>query len=161
MVAVLVAGSVSAQSYSRPYKTAIGVRVGGTSGVTLKHFNSNSMAVEGILGTFGNGFSVSALAERHANAFDAVGLNWYYGAGGHLAFYNGNRYYRFGGREVPYRDNHDVGIGIDGIIGLEYTLPDDIPVTFSFDFKPFIEVDDDGDFGVAPDLAISIRFVLR
>jgi hypothetical protein len=158
VTAVFFATSVSAQS---PYKTALGVRVGGTSGVTLKHFSGRSMAVEGMLGTFGNGFSVGALAERHANAFDAVGLNWYYGAGGHVAFYNGNTYYRVNGREVPDRENHDVAVGIDGIVGLEYTLPDDIPVTFSFDFKPFIEVDNDGDFGVAPDLAISIRFILR
>src|SRR5688572_176662 len=130
VVVLVVAASFSARaqsvSYARPYSTALGVRVGGTSGVTLKHFTSNAMAVEGILGTLGNGFSLTALGERHANAFDAVGLNWYYGAGGHVAFYNGNSYYRVGGREVPYRDNHDVGVGIDGIVGLEYTLPDDI-----------------------------------
>jgi hypothetical protein len=151
----------SSYSWDKPYETALGVRIGGTSGVSFKHMYNNSSAVEAIVGTFGNGFSITGLIERHRNAFDAVGLNWYYGAGVHLAFYNGNSYYRVGGREVPDRDNHDVGFGVNGIIGLEYSLPDDIPVAFSLDFKPFVEVDNDGEVGVAPDAALGIKFLIR
>jgi hypothetical protein len=161
---LMAAGASFAQyevAYERPYRTALGVRIGGTSGVSIKHFYSPRTAFEGLIGTFGNGFSLTGLVEKHANAFDAVGLNWYYGAGAHLAFYNGNAYYRVGGREVPDRDGQDIGVGINGIIGLEYALPDDIPVAFSFDFKPFIEIDSDGDVGVAPDLALGIKFLIR
>lgn len=145
----------------RPYHTSIGIRVGGTSGVTLKHYYRPTMAIEGIIGTFGNGFSITGLIQKSANAFDLEGLNWYYGGGAHVAFYNGNRYYRLYGREVVYRENHDVGIGINGIIGLEYRLPDNVPVAFSLDLKPFIEVDSDGDVGVAPDMALGIKFILQ
>jgi hypothetical protein len=147
--------------YTTPYNTAIGIRVGGTSGATIKHFFRRATAVEGILGTFGNGFSITGLIEKNAQAFDVEGLNWYYGGGAHIAFYNGNRYYNVYGRDVTYRDNHDVGIGINGIIGMEYILPDNIPVAFSLDFKPFIEIDSDGDVGVAPDLALGIKFLIR
>jgi hypothetical protein len=148
-------------AFERPYQTALGVRVGGTSGVSIKHFYSSSMAFEGLIGVFGNGFSLTGLVEKHRNAFDAVGLNWYYGAGAHLAFYNGNAYYRVGGREVNDRDNQDIAFGVNGIIGLEYSLPDNIPVAFSFDFKPFVEIDNDGEVGVAPDLALGIKFLIR
>lgn len=150
-----------AVTFDKPYETALGVRIGGTSGVTIKRFYNNRSAVEGIIGTFGNGFSLTGLIEKHANAFDAVGLNWYYGGGAHLAFYNNNRYYDLGGRELPDRDGDDIGIGINGVIGLEYVLPDNIPVAFSLDFKPFVEIDTDGDFGVAPDLALGVKFLIQ
>jgi hypothetical protein len=145
--------------FRTPYTTALGIRVGGTSGATIKHFFRPATAVEGILGTFGNGFSITALMEKNARAFDVEGLNWYYGGGAHIAFYNGNRYYNVYGREIS-RDNHDVGLGINGIIGLEYSLPDNIPVAFSLDLKPFIEISG-GDVGVAPDLALGIKFLIR
>src|SRR5690242_4095924 len=47
--------------YERPYNTALGIRVGGTSGVTIKNFYSRKAAFEGIIGTFGNGFSLTGL----------------------------------------------------------------------------------------------------
>jgi hypothetical protein len=147
--------------YERPYNTALGIRLGGTSGVTIKHFYSRSAAFEGIIGTFGNGFSLTGMLERHANAFDAAGLNWYWGGGAHVAFYNGNSYYKVGGREVSDRENDDVAFGVNGIIGLEYSLPEGIPVAFSLDFKPFVEIDNDGDVGVAPDLALGVKFLIR
>jgi hypothetical protein len=158
-------GLCNAQQYrpafNTPYKTALGIRVGGTTGLAVKNFFRPATAVEGILGTFGNGFSITGLIEKNAQAFEVEGLNWYYGGGAHIAFYNGNRYYNVYGRDVNYRDNHDVGIGVNGIIGLEYILPDNIPVAFSLDLKPFIEIDSDGDVGVAPDLGLGIKFLIR
>jgi hypothetical protein len=150
-----------ADLYERPYNTALGVRIGGTSGVSIKHFYTNTAAFEGLIGTFGNGFSLTALLEKHRNAFEAPGLNWYWGAGAHVAFYNGNAYYKVGGREISERESDDVAFGVNGIIGLEYSLPEDIPVAFSLDFKPFVEIDTDGDVGVAPDLALGIKFLIR
>lgn len=147
--------------FRTPYNTSLGIRVGGTSGVTVKHFFRPATAIEGIVGTFGNGFSLTGLIEKNAQAFDVEGLNWYWGGGAHIAFYNGHRYYGVDGRDLRYRDSHDIGIGINGIIGLEYILPDDIPVAFSLDLKPFVEIDSDGDVGVAPDLALGIKFLIR
>lgn len=160
---IIISVGVSYAQYTpvfrTPYKTSLGIRVGGTTGLDVKHFFRPATAVEGILGTFGNGFSITGLVEKNAQAFDVEGLNWYYGGGAHIAFYNDRRDYW--GRDVRYRDNNDVGIGINGIIGLEYILPDNIPVAFSLDLKPFLEIDSDGDVGVAPDLGLGIKFLLR
>jgi hypothetical protein len=156
-----VSNAQNSPVYKTPYNTALGVRIGGTSGITVKNFFRTATAFEGILGVFGNGFSITGLIEKNAQAFDVQGLSWYYGGGAHIAFYNGNRYYNVYGRDITYRDNHDVGIGINGIIGLEYMLPDNIPVAFSLDLKPFIEIDSDGDVAVAPDLALGIKFLIR
>lgn len=147
--------------FRTPYNTALGLRIGGTSGLDVKHFFRPATAVEGIVGVFGDGFSITGLVEKNAQAFDVQGLNWYYGGGAHIAFYNGNRANGFYGRDVHYRDASDVGIGINGIIGLEYILPDNIPVAFSLDLKPFVEIDSDGDVGVAPDLALGIKFLIK
>jgi len=164
LLVMICFGSAEAQytpEFRTPYKTALGIRIGGTSGATVKHFFKPATAIEGILGTFGNGFSVTGLVEKNAQAFDVQGLNWYYGGGAHVAFYNGRDHYWVEGRHVRYRDDSDIGIGINGIIGLEYMLPDNIPVAFSLDLKPFIEIDSDGDVGVAPDLALGIKFLIR
>lgn len=147
--------------FRTPYKTALGLRLGGTSGLDVKHFFKPATAFEGIVGAFGDGVSFTGLIEKNAQAFDVEGLNWYYGGGAHVAFYNGHRYYGVYGRDLHYRDANDFGIGIDGIIGLEYMLPDDVPVAFSLDLKPFLEIDNNGDVGVAPDLALGIKFLIR
>jgi hypothetical protein len=157
LVNVVCVASVCAQSYT----TALGLRVGGTTGVTLKHAIRPSTMVEGIVGGFSNGFSVTGLIEKHTLAFNERGLNWYYGGGAHIAVYNNRgRYDRFG-REVDYNRDDDLGLGINGIVGLEYRLPDNVPIAFSVDLKPFIEFTSGGNVGFALDPSIGIKFILR
>lgn len=141
---------------------SLGVRIGGTSGITGKYFYKNNTAVEGIIGGFGNGFSITGLLERQLPIYDAPGLYVYYGGGAHVAFYNGRgRYYSHFGREVDYRDSNDVGFGINGIVGLEYRLPDNIPIAFSLDLKPFVEIGSGGYVSVAPDPSLGVKFLIR
>ncbi|MEQ9422939.1 MAG: hypothetical protein RJQ09_00880 [Cyclobacteriaceae bacterium] len=143
------------------YKTGAGLRFGGTSGVSLKHFYKPNAAYEGILGIFNNGFSITGLIERSAPAFDAPGLYWYYGAGAHVALYdNHGRLHGFG-RDINDRDSDDIGLGIDGIVGLEYKIPDNVPLSISMGLKPFLEIDSDGDWDLAPDPAITIRYIFK
>jgi len=143
------------------YSTALGIRIGGTTGLTIKHQYRPSMMFEGIVGGFPNGFSLTGLVEKHQLAFNEPGLNWYYGGGGHVAVYNeGNYYYRFG-REGTYRATNGVGFGIDGIVGLEYRLPDNIPIAFSVDLKPFVEVATGGYALFALDPSLGIKFIIR
>jgi hypothetical protein len=153
---ILICGCYSVHAQ---YTTAVGIRVGGTSGVTIKHAYRPTMMFEGIVGGFGNGFSLTGLIEKNTRAFNEPGFNWYYGGGAHVSVYNGRRD-RFG-REVYYGDGNDVGFGINGIIGLEYRMPDDVPIAFSFDFKPFVEITTGGDAGFALDPAIGIKFIFR
>ncbi len=147
---------------SAQYQTSAGARIGGTTGVALKHFYQPSLAFEGIVGAFANGMSITGLVEKTLPAFDTPGLSVYYGGGAHLAFYNQNRsYYNRFGRALNDRRVSRVGVGINGIAGLEYRLPEDIPLSFSFDVKPFFEFGSDGYAGFALDPSIAIRFVIR
>ncbi len=140
------------------YNTAIGLRGGETSGLTIKHFTSNSRAIEGIVGIWGHGFSGTVLLEKYAPAFNARGLNWYYGFGGHLAFQNGGGYYYDYGRHKHYHGGA-LGLGVDGIVGLEYKIPK-APFALSLDLKPYIEVVTKGHMWMSldPGLGIKVTF---
>ena len=159
---VFILACATYQAHAQQYNTAIGLRFGGTSGLTIKHAYRPSMTFEGIVGGFPNGFSITGLVEKNQLAFNTPGLNWYYGGGAHVSVYNGRStlYNRFG-RELEYPDANDVGFGIDGIIGLEYRLPDNVPIAFSLDFKPFIEITTNGYAGFAMDPSLGVKFLLR
>jgi hypothetical protein len=90
------------------------------------------------------------LYEIHNPAFDIDRLNWYYGVGGHIGFWDGK-----------YDDRFDAGnntvIGIDGILGLEYNFKE-IPFNLSLDWKPALNlVGSSGFWGDGG--AISIRYI--
>lgn len=158
----VVAVLLVAFSFSVKAQTMIGLRLGGTSGITGKYFFKPDMAGEGIIGFFGNGFSLTGLIEKSIPVYNAPGLNFYYGGGGHVAFYNGRDHYTGNfGRDINYRANNDVGFGINGIVGFEYRLPNSIPIAFSLDLKPFIEIGSSGYTGFAPDPSIGIKFIIR
>ena len=152
----LITGTSVAQ-----YNFAIGLRSGGTSGITLKKNNSDR-SLEGIIGFWKDGLSLTALWERNAIAFNVSGLKWYYGMGGHFGVYGDNFNTRWGPSWYgnPYNlDNGGVGIGVDGIVGLEYKISE-IPIAFSFDFKPYVEIltNDGIFFSFDPGLGIKLAF---
>ena len=117
---------------------------------------------EAIVGTFSNGFSLTGLMEKMAPVVNAEGLYFYYGGGAHVAVYDDKKifYSRFG-REVKYHHNNDVAIGINVIGGLEYKLPDNIPIAISMDVKPFIEIGSGGYVGFAFDPSLGLKFTIR
>src|SRR5579859_3475935 len=140
------------------YSAALGLRIGGTSGISGKYFYKDTKAAEGIIGWFGNGMSLTGLLEKYSPVYNANGLYIYYGGGAHVAFYNGEaRYYSHFGREVDYYRNNDVGFGINGIVGLEYRLPENIPLAIRLDLKPFVELGIGGQVAFAPDPSFGIR----
>jgi hypothetical protein len=145
---------------AQTYNSALGVRVGGTNAITFKHFYRNQLAWEGQLGIFGNGSSVTGLVMQHGNAFNTSGLRYYAGGGAHVAFYNGQRYSYWQGRDIYYYDSNSVALGINGILGLEYVLRD-APLGFSIDLKPFVEFGPGGNVGFSPDPSIGIKYIFR
>lgn len=147
-----VAFSANAQS---GYKTGIGFRGGIASGLTVKHFIKSDAAIEGILSTsfLHRGTVITVLYEKHAPAFNAKGLQWYYGLGGHVGFHEGRHYYRHG--HDHYEDDHVVAVGIDGVLGLEYYIRD-IPFTIGADIKPYINIPSGGGYW---DSALHVRYV--
>ncbi len=138
------------------YRRPVGIRAGETTGITYKKFIATSTSLEGILGIWYHGLSVTALYQKYRPAFGAANLNWYYGGGCHMAFKTGTSTLNtFGQRRYYYREG-GLGLGIDGVFGLEYKVPA-APVAFSFDFKPFIEFNTRGGGWLSLDPGIQIK----
>lgn len=128
--------SVTAQSN---YKTAIGLRLGSPFGITAKTFVSKTDAIEGILHAYSNDIGFTGLYERHGKIGNIPEFNVYFGAGAGIAIHNINNNY-----------NNYASIGIDGILGVEYTISS-IPINVSIDVKPYINI--------VPDIEISQRTI--
>jgi len=144
--------SMSAITVAQDYQTAGGVRGGLYNGLTIKHFLGSKSAAEGILTTRWQGFNITGLYELHSmNAFDVSRLNWYYGIGGHIGFWNG-AYTPF----LSTSDNYTV-IGVDAILGLEYNF-EEIPINVSVDWKPALNLIGYTGF-LADGGALSIRYI--
>ncbi len=141
------------------YNTAIGLRAGGTSGLTIKHFFGSANAIEGIVGIWPNTISLTGLYEKNVGA-GVAGLNFYYGGGAHISAGTNSYYdYRRDGYYYYRYPNGSPGLGIDGIVGLEYKIPP-IPIAISLDLKPFVEVNSIGRIYTAidPGLGIKVAF---
>jgi hypothetical protein len=123
--------SINAQDY----KTSLGIRVGYPYGISIKHFLNEKNAVEGILAIRDGGFVATALYENEHWTGQYPGLNWYWGLGAHVGFWDpgANRFINkanFAGEGV---------IGVDAILGLEYTF-DEIPLNLSADVFPCVNL---------------------
>jgi hypothetical protein len=152
------------------YTTAIGVRGGYTSGLTLKHFVNNKAAVEVIVGASRwRGTSLTGIYEWHKkNALEVPELSWVYGFGARLGFYDGRDYYNgYKGKcndprnpKCPsyWGDRSFAAIGIVGIGGLEYKFRD-APLTIGIDLIPYFYFQHyRGNF---IDGSIAIRYTLK
>ena len=166
----------SGSGSSSGYSTGIGLRGGGySSGLTIKHFLGNGVAIEGLLTTeyAAHGGRLTILGEKHHSLADVKGLQFYYGAGFHAGSYqaryyfaddrfyyngrNGDLYFYKGNKYGYYYDETSyIAVGADLILGLEYKLPD-LPFVVGIDYKPFFEVFH-GYNGFYNDAAISLRF---
>ncbi|MGV8092395.1 MAG: hypothetical protein AB2L24_11085 [Mangrovibacterium sp.] len=135
---------------AQDYNTGIGLRAGFFSGLTVKHFINQSHAIEGILSSRWEGIDLSGMYEIHNLAFNVPGLNWYYGFGAHIGFWDGNNGNWNDG------DDHSV-VGISGILGIEYSFSN-APINIGIDWKPVLNVIGDSDFW-ADGGAISIRYI--
>lgn len=135
---------------AQDYKTGIGLRGGFSQGLTIKHFLSEKAALEGLLTTRWRGFEMTGLYEVHNTAFDVDNLRWYYGGGAHIGFWDGNSTWGTIGQAYTI-------IGIDGIIGIEYSFSE-APINIGLDWKPAINLTGYsgfwGDGG-----ALSIRYI--
>jgi hypothetical protein len=138
-------------SYAQDYTTGIGLRGGFSNGLTIKHFTGERSAFEVILASRWRGVEITGLYEIHNQAFDTERLNWYFGFGGHVGFWNGD-YARWGEPNTSY-----TVIGIDGILGLEYNFTE-IPINIGIDWKPAFNISGYTGFW-ADGGALSIRYI--
>lgn len=106
------------------YTSAIGIKFApGT--LTYKHFIAEQCALEGLVvfGTHDKRFG--ALFEIHKELSAVEGLNWYFGPGTHLSFFNS-------------KSGGNVTVGIDGVVGLDYKFPR-LPLNLSLDWQPYLQ----------------------
>jgi hypothetical protein len=153
IVVILIAFCFLSVSTAQDYNTGIGLRAGFSNGLTIKHFISQKSALEGILSSRWRGFELTGLYEVHNQAFNTERLKWFIGFGGHVGFWNGDYTYKYWGE----RDRNYTVIGLDGILGLEYSFVE-VPISLSLDWKPAFNLSGYSGFWVDGG-ALSIRYI--
>ncbi|HEX9649165.1 MAG TPA: hypothetical protein VGA21_01280 [Cyclobacteriaceae bacterium] len=152
---LIILPGISIRAYSQDYSSAVGIRVGSTAGISVKHFINKTMSFEGQLESIWRGINIGGLVEFYTPAFSIPNFKFYGGFGGHFGSWRG-----YGNHPWFYedRDYHSV-VGVDGILGFEYTF-DDIPLNIGIDWKPgFNIVEDAGPW--VDNIGLSIRFVIK
>ncbi|MEX8548497.1 MAG: hypothetical protein V5804_12920 [Mucilaginibacter sp.] len=144
--------TASAQSY----QTAAGLRFSYESGVSIKYFTDPTTALEGVLGFRTKGVVFTGLIEKHQPAFNVAELKFYYGFGGHVGGVGSGGYRVYNGDYKVY-NNSSLLLGADGVIGLEYVIPDS-PIAVSVDLDPRIEIFRGPIFNLTPSVGIKYAF---
>jgi hypothetical protein len=150
---IVSAYTASGQALSSEYKAAFGLRAGETSGITFKYNTTSSTGFEIIAGIWSNWLSLTGLYEKRAAAFNVEGMKWFYGAGGHVVFKT-STYYNEG---RTYDRGDQFALGVDGIVGLEYKIPQ-IPFAISLEVKPLMEINADGNMFLSIDPGFGVKF---
>ncbi|SDM34727.1 hypothetical protein SAMN05421823_112161 [Catalinimonas alkaloidigena] len=97
--------------------------------------------------TFPWGLQVHFLRQKPLTQLDVKGLQWYYGAGAQLRWqtlYYSYRYRNENKGEWIYVDREqytNLDLGLDGVIGVEYFIPE-VPLSLFTDFNLFLELVD-------------------
>jgi hypothetical protein len=142
---------LSSINYAQDYNTGIGLRGGFSNGITIKHFIGSNTALEGIVSSRWQGVELTGLFEIHNQLGNVHRLNWFFGGGAHIGFWNGD--------DANWGDpgkNYTV-VGLDGILGLEYNFAE-VPINIGIDWKPtFNFIGYSGFWGDGG--AISLRYI--
>ncbi len=135
---------------AQQYNTALGVRLGYDSGVTLKHFFAPASAGEFIFAASPHYFQLTGLYEYQQPIPGAPGLDWYVGLGAHI-----------GGIHKD-RDHYSSSflLGADLIGGIEYVFPS-APFNISLDWKPSFNFTNSYNDYWFSGFALSLRYTFR
>ncbi|HAK80661.1 MAG TPA: hypothetical protein DCR35_04625 [Runella sp.] len=149
IIALVATLSTAFSASAQDYRTAVGLRLGSTNGITIKHFTKRNVALEGIVSTRWRGVGLTGLIEGHTRFLGINRLNFIYGAGAHVYIWGeGNRGY------APYQRSSIAGL--DAILGLEYNFRE-VPINIGIDWKPTLNFSVDNGFW-GDEAAISIRY---
>ena len=125
---VAITSTISAQNY----KTGIGARVGYFNGITVKHFVSRNNALEGLVNFRWDGVIVTGLYEWQHPIAGAPNLDYFVGLGGHIGFFGDDDW---DDDDDDDWDERSTVVGIDMLVGLEYTFQQ-APFSLALDYKP-------------------------
>ena len=147
----------ASRSQAQDYKMALGLKFGGyENGISGKYFLDKGTAIEGLLGFRNHGLVVTGLYEIHQQAFNVPDLKFYYGAGAHIGSVGAGDYRSFNGSD-RYYSRPQLLLGVDGIVGLEYLIPQS-PIAVCFDLNPRVELATGPFIDLAPGLGIKYVF---
>jgi hypothetical protein len=139
------------------YNAEAGLKFGAyEDGISAKWFADSNVSYEGILGFRDHGVVVTGLYELNQEAFNVPELKFYYGFGAHIGGEGRGYYDRIGGSDEYYNNGHLL-LGADGVIGLEYKIPQ-APIAISLDLNPRIELATGPFFDIAPGLGVKYTF---
>lgn len=151
---IVLIGLIGSQSFAQQYDKAIGLRTGLFNGLTYKMSIAEDKYLEGLVSMRWKGVMATVLMEfSQPLNVNEPGFNWYYGAGAHMGFWNDDT---TGPWDVGDLDDDYPIIGVDGIVGLEYTFAK-TPINLSIDWKPTLNLI--GNSSLWPDnIGLAIRY---
>ena len=159
-ILILIFSGIGFMTYSQEYSGAIGLRGGVTSGITLRQFLDDEIALETILSFRRGGIQATLLREKHIPTLLEFSDNliFGYGFGGHVGFMYTD-HYKFMFDDYYYTDKKFLPlIGLDGYFAIEYIFRE-FPLAISLDCKPFFEINIKGLVQMNPfDIAFAIKY---
>lgn len=156
LVLTLFLGVLLSSEAQSSYQSAIGLRLGYPVSVSYKHFIGDPSAIEvfaGIRSWSGYSFiNIGGLYEYHKPISGVDGLQWYFGGGASVFFWN-------------YKNNFvgdyaTTSFGLLGALGLDYKFAD-APVNLSVDWVPTIFLNGYGSGFGGGYGALSARYTLK
>ena len=138
----------SKKATAQDYPISLGLKFSYEYGPTVKYFINKDDAFEAQLGLRSNGAVFSLLWEKHQAIFDVPKLKLYYGFGGHIGGVGNNTNPRY---------NNSVLFGADGVVGVEYVIPES-PIGISLDLNPRFELGHGPYFDLSPGLGLKYAF---
>lgn len=157
-----VCGSLAFNSLqAQDYKKAIGLRLGYPVSVSYKTFlDDSNNALEVFLNyrsqnvfTFGyTRVGLGAGYQVHNDISAVDGLQWYYGGGASVYFFNYDNEF--------FDDEDNLSVGIQGYLGLDYKFAD-APVNLSLDWVPTFFIGGYGDGFGADSGALAVRYTFE
>lgn len=147
-------------------RSSLGLRGGGTSGISFKYIDTDDTGFELIAGWRDGGFRLTGLLQKYKPIATKKAPNLYLvtGIGGHAGYvrydvydtYYGdyNYYYSYYTQTKPV-------IGVDAMAAVEYHF-DSVPIQLSIDYKPYMEFFGQKGFRLDLwDLGFSIRYMFN
>ena len=135
------------RSQAQDYTIAAGLKFSYEYGPSGKYFINKTDAIEAQFGLRSHGAVLTGLWERHVALVDQLKL--YYGFGGHIG--------GVGDNENP-RYNKTILVGADGVVGLDYVIPNS-PIAISVDLNPRFELSHGPYFDLSP--GVGLKYVWK
>lgn len=148
LVLILIVFGMFESNAQTNYTTALGLGIDFGDGQTLvgpsvKHFFTNEHAGMAEVAFGDNVTFLTLLYEYHGGFPNASGLQWFAGAGPSIAFFDG-----------------DTEFLLRPVVGLDFKIKD-VPLAFSFDWRPWIFFGDNRDSFEAARFGLGFRYAFN